>query len=326
MDGKTFPNGEWDLEVAPCEFESDGLICRGYFYSPRAEPPYPCVVMTHGFGASPDGPLGDIARRLAAAGVSAFAFDFRHFGVSDGRPRQVLDIEGHLSDWGAAIAYVRGRDRVDPSRVGLWGSSLSGGEVLAVAARDHTLAAVVAQVPYADGHSIARAIGLRQHLRMMPAIVRDLIRAATGQPPYLIEGIGSSGRSAMVLVGADDLQELTSRAPSWPNRMAARSLLPLYRFRPIQLASQIRCPLLVVLTYQDGISPSDVAAQAAEALPYVELAMFQAEHFDLYAGDTYERAVRTEVRFFGYHFGPAGGAAMTPPAASDQTQSPARPA
>ena len=71
-------------------------------------------------------------RRLAAAGTAAFGFDYRHFGASDGQPREQLDIDRQLDDWHAAIAYVRDRGGVDPDLVGLWGSSLSGGQVLCV--------------------------------------------------------------------------------------------------------------------------------------------------------------------------------------------------
>jgi dienelactone hydrolase len=292
-----------NVQATACEFDSGGETCRGYFYRPAGDPPFPCVVMAHGFGASPDGPLGEMGRRLARAGISGFAFDFRHFGVSDGQPRLVLNMARALSDWTAATAYARGREEVDPKRVGLWGSSMSGGQVLAVAARDRSIAAAVAQVPYVDGLALARAAGPRRLTRMLPAVARDALRALTRRPPYLVEGLGAHGHSALVNVPPGLYETLADRAPSWRNQIAARSLLQLYTFRPIRLAPAIRCPLLVVLTYKDGVAPSNVAMRTAEQLPYIELAMFQADHFDLYAGDTYERAVRTEIRFFAHHFG-----------------------
>jgi pimeloyl-ACP methyl ester carboxylesterase len=291
-----------NAEAVACEFACGGQTCRGYFYRPTGEPPFPCVVMAHGFGASPEGPLGEMGRRLARAGISGFTFDYRHFGTSDGDPRLVLNMKRSLADWASAIAYVRGREEVDPARVGLWGSSLSGGQVLAIAARDPAVAAAVAQVPYVDGLALARAAGPRRLMRLLPAVGRDLLRALTRRPPYLVEGLGGPGHPAMVSVPPGLYETLADRAPGWRNQIAARSLLQVYLFRPIRHASAIRCPLLVVLTYKDGVAPSNVALRAAEELPYIELAMFQADHFDLYAGDAYDRAVRTEVRFFAHHF------------------------
>ena len=292
-------------EIAPSggEFRSGGIRCRGWFYQPIEATSRGCVVMAHGFGASPDGPLGHVARRIAATGIAAFAFDYRHFGASDGEPRDQLDLQRQLADWHAAVAYVRGRGDVDPDLIGLWGSSLSGGQVLCVAARDHRVASVVAQVPYTDGHSLARAAGLRHVVRLMPAIAHDVLQNATGRSPHMISGIAPPGGSAAVTTqAADNYDRLVAGAPSWRNTVNASSMLQVYRFRPAQLAHKIRCPLLVVLSYRDHVAPPDAAMRAAHGLPYIELALFPALHFELYSGETFERAMRTEVRFFAHHF------------------------
>lgn len=284
-----------------CEFESGGVLCRGLFYQPDAEPPYPCVVMAHGFGAGPTGPLGVVARHLVATGIAAFAFDFRHFGASGGEPRQIVNIAHQLEDWHAAIEHVRGRNDVDPARLGLWGSSLTGGHILAIAARDHEIAAAVSQVPYCDGFSLARAAGIRHNLRLLPAVVRDLLRALGGRQPYLIAGLGPPGARASLSTKFSDLYiDVIERVPAWRNQVAARSVLQVYRFRPIVLADQIRCPLLVVLSYEDRVAPPGPALRTAQRLPYVELALFHVRHFDLYTGEARERALHTEATFLAH--------------------------
>ena len=285
-----------------CEFDSGGVCCRGWFHRPNADPPYACVVMAHGFGAAPETPLGDVARRIAQAGLAAFAFDFRGFGASEGEPRAVLSARRQLEDWAAAIAHVRSRDDVEPDQVGLWGSSFTGGQVLAVAAGDHRIAAAVAQVPYCDGLSLAYAAGLVSNLRLLPAVIRDLRRAATGAEPYMIDALGPPGRQSAISARFPDLySRILERMPAWPNKTAARAVLQMYAFRPIRLASQIRCPLLVVLSYHDQVAPPAAAVRAAQRLPHVELALFRARHFDLYVGETRERALRTELRFITHH-------------------------
>jgi uncharacterized protein len=293
-----------EITPAPGEFPSNGVRCRGWFYTPPEATSRGCVVMAHGFGASPDGPLGRVARRIAAAGTAAFAFDYRNFGASDGQPRDQLRVDHQIEDWHAAIAHVRERDDVDPDLIGLWGSSLSGGQVLCVAACDHRIASVVAQVPYTDGYSLARAAGLRHLIRLMPAIARDALYDATGRDPYMISGLGPPGAAAAVTTRvSDNYASLVAGAPSWPNRINAGAMLQIYRFRPAALAQQIRCPLLVVLSYRDHVAPADAAMRAAHGLPYLELALFPALHFELYSGETFERAMSTEISFFEHHFG-----------------------
>ena len=78
-------------------------------------------------------------------------FDYRGFGTSDGAPRQDVNHRRHREDYHAAIAYARARRGVDPSRIAIWGSSYSGGHVIAVAAKDQRVAAVISQGAAMDG-------------------------------------------------------------------------------------------------------------------------------------------------------------------------------
>jgi dienelactone hydrolase len=64
-------------------FESDGERCAAWLYEPDAPPPWPCVVMAHGLGATREGRLWAYAERVAAAGLAALVFDSRHFGAPE---------------------------------------------------------------------------------------------------------------------------------------------------------------------------------------------------------------------------------------------------
>ena len=70
--------------------------------------------------------LDAFAERFAAAGLAALVFDYRHFGASEGEPRQLLDVKRQLTDWRSAVAYARGLAGVDGDRVAVWGTSFSG--------------------------------------------------------------------------------------------------------------------------------------------------------------------------------------------------------
>jgi len=85
--------------------------------------------------------LDSFAGLFAGAGLNALAFDNRNFGASDGEPRQEIDL------WA----------QVDAGRIGIWGSSHSGGHVL-VAAIERRVKAVLSQVPLVSGHANLRAL------------------------------------------------------------------------------------------------------------------------------------------------------------------------
>ena len=119
----------------------------------------PCVVMAHGFTGTRG--ISCLSTQRHSPGRPARNLDYRHFGESEGSPRQIVDIGKQMEDWRSAIAMARTLDRVDSTRIALWGSSLSGGHVINLAAEDPTLAAVVARVPAIDkrAHGISRGKG-----------------------------------------------------------------------------------------------------------------------------------------------------------------------
>jgi cephalosporin-C deacetylase-like acetyl esterase len=90
--------------------------------------------MAHGFGGQREMRLPAFAEHFAARGLAVPVFDYRCFGASDGMPRNWIDPRRHLADCHAAIEHARSLRDVDGSRLGLWGTSFSGGHVLATAA------------------------------------------------------------------------------------------------------------------------------------------------------------------------------------------------
>src|SRR6266487_783713 len=123
-------------------FDAEGVTLRGWLYLPDAAAgPVPTVVMAHGFSAVKEMYLDSFAEVFAAGGLGALVFDNRNFGASDGEPRQEIDPWAQLRDYRHAITYARTRPEVDRERIGIWGSSYSGGHVLVVAAIDRRVKA-----------------------------------------------------------------------------------------------------------------------------------------------------------------------------------------
>ena len=125
-------------------FPSGEDTCAAWLYRPDGVAgPVPCVVMAHGFTATRGDRLPAYAERFAAAGLAVLLFDYRHFGDSTGAPRQLLDIGRQQADYRAAVAFARTLEGIDAQRIALFGTSFSGGHVVAVAAKDPSIAAVV---------------------------------------------------------------------------------------------------------------------------------------------------------------------------------------
>ena len=221
--------------MSAVSFDSGGVRCGGVHLRGEGDAfagedgLRPCVVLAHGFGGTVDSGLMPFAERFAAAGVDALAFDYRHFGTSDGQPRQLLSIFGQLEDYAAAIAFARSLDGVDPDRIVLWGSSYSGGHVVAAAVADGRVAAVISEVPAMDGVAtllnLARYAGVGQIARLVLAGARDLLGSLRGRAPVLVALVGEPDSVAFMTSPDAEPGCRAIAGPSWRNEVAARIAL-----------------------------------------------------------------------------------------------------
>src|SRR5437660_8033835 len=178
-------------------FKSGGIDCAAWLYRPEGDGPHPCVILAHGFGGIREMRLDAYASCFVRAGLAALVFDYRHFGASEGEPRQLLDIKLQLADWTAAIAFARALDGIDAERIALWGTSFSGGHVIQLAAHDKRIAAVVAQVPFVDGFAIMRS-DIRANMRLSAAWVKDELLRRQKKSPHYVKIIGAHGTLAAI--------------------------------------------------------------------------------------------------------------------------------
>ena len=156
---------------------SDGTRMTGTVWklanTPRATK-LPTIVLAHGWGGKRDHLDFSYASAFAKAGFLALTFDYRGWGDSDGvlvaterQPtpdadgcvtvkarvvRKVIDPERQLRDLDSALNFIQDHPNCDVSNIGLWGSSFGGGHVLAVAAKDPRVKAVVAQIGSINTH------------------------------------------------------------------------------------------------------------------------------------------------------------------------------
>jgi pimeloyl-ACP methyl ester carboxylesterase len=67
--------------------------------------------------------------------------------------------------------------------------------------------------------------------------------------------------------------------------------------RPYKKASKVTVPMLVQVMTEDVVTPPEPARKAAAAAPRGELIEYPGGHFDIYVGETFERAVADQIAF-----------------------------
>jgi fermentation-respiration switch protein FrsA (DUF1100 family) len=272
------------------EFDADGVTLRGWFYpAGTGGAPAPAVVMAHGFSAVKEMYLDRFAEVFAAAGLNALVFDNRNFGASDGEPRQEIDPWAQVRDYRNAITYAVTLPEVDAGRIGIWGSSYSGGHVLVVSAIDRRVKAVVCQVPLISGHDNFRALvradfiaGFREQFDA------DRLDRFNGKPPVMVPVVDEDPLAPSALPTADSWQWFSetgrTRAPAWRNEVTLRSVEMFTEYEPVTYLPYISpTPLLLVVARGDHLVPSELAIAAYEkAQQPKELVILPGGHFDAY--------------------------------------------
>jgi fermentation-respiration switch protein FrsA (DUF1100 family) len=289
------------MERQDSDFTSEGTLCAGWLYRPDDEDDdTPVVVMAHGFGGERSFRLPAYAERFVERGVAAFVFDYRGFGDSGGEPRQLISPKRHVEDYLAAVEHV---GLLGYDDVALWGSSFSGGHVVATAARtDVDISAIVAQVPFSDGRAntfhLVRKKGLGYGVRSVVAGLRDQTRRLTGRSPYYVPVTSEPDDFGVLNTpGAKEgFEAIVPEDREMDNRCAARILVTVGLYRPVSVASKVECPTLVVKAEEDLVVPPKSVEKYIDELDADALRL-DCGHFDPYLGETFKEVIEEEADF-----------------------------
>ena len=272
------------------EFDAEGVTLRGWFYpAEQARSTAPTVVIAHGFSAVKEMYLDSYAEVFAAAGLNALVFDNRSFGASDGEPRQEIDPWAQVRDYRHAITYATTLPEVDANRIGIWGSSYSGGHVLVVAAIDRRVRAVVSQVPLISGHANFRALVRADFIAgFQDGFNADRLARFQGEPPAMVPVVAQDPLAPSALPTHDSWEWFTetgaTRAPSWRNEVTLRSVEMFTEYEPVTYIPYISpTPLLLLPAIGDHLCPAELAIAAFEtAREPKKLTILPGGHFDAY--------------------------------------------
>lgn len=268
-------------------FDAAGVTLRGWLYLPDgASSPAPTVVMAHGYSAVKEMYLDRYAEAFAAAGLGALVFDNRNFGASDGEPRQEIDPIAQMRDYRHAITYARTLPEVDRERIGVWGTSYSGGHALVVGALDRRAKCIVAQVPSVSGHQ-AGVRRTRPDLIAASLARLDAERESrfAGVAPTLMPVVAPDLTEPCVMPGRDAWDFFTgAEAPTWRNEVTLLSADLGRGWEPGAYVAQISPrPLLMIVATNDTLTLTDLELEAySRALEPKKLVLLPGGHFDPY--------------------------------------------
>ena len=230
----TAPEGI-DWRTGTIHSEGTRLAAEIFSLGSNAGERLPCILMAHGWGGTVRGLRRD-AVAFARAGFLAVAFDYRGWGNSDPRVilaepapdgdsarfeaeviaiREVVDPVEQSRDWLNALHWLQSEPMCDTARIGVWGSSYSGGHVLHAAAHDKRVKAIFSQVGGMDSRFVVAGEAARERT------LDEATLRARGELPYPAPGAVEVG----ALRGAPIRDKLMHYAPVELARQASHAAL-----------------------------------------------------------------------------------------------------
>jgi fermentation-respiration switch protein FrsA (DUF1100 family) len=289
------------------EFNAEGVTLRGWLYLPEdVDGPVPISVMAHGFSAVKEQYLDNFAQAFASSGLGSLVFDNRNFGASDGEPRQEIDPIQQIRDYRHAITFARTLSEADRERIGVWGTSYSGGHALVVGAIDRRVKCIVSQVPTISG-STAALRRLRADLvpNLLATFDTDRVARFAGEEPAKIPVVAEHEGTPCALPGQDAwnfFSQSSDRAPSYRNEITLRSAEMAREYEPgVYVPTISPTPLLMIVATEDWVTPADLALNAFEsALQPKKLLLLPGGHFVPYV-DRFDEASGAAAAWFREH-------------------------
>ena len=294
------------------EFKAGDVTLRGWLYLPEgARGPVPAIVMSHGFSAVKEMCLDKFADVFAAAGMAALVYDNRNFGASDGEPRQELDPWAQVRDYRHAITYAQTIPEIDRNRIGVWGTSVSGGHVLVVGALDRRVKCVASQVGLVSGSGNIQRLVRADNLALLRMTI-DADRAGrfAGRPAGTIPVVDPNPMAFSALPTPDSWRWFSetgkSQAPdSWKNQVTLQSGDMLMEYEPITFMHRISpTPLLMIIAADDVVAIADLALNAYhQALEPKKLLILRGGHYEAYI-EQFDQASAAARDWFVEHLRP----------------------
>ncbi|MEL6465639.1 MAG: alpha/beta hydrolase [Pseudomonadota bacterium] len=227
-------------------FDIDGDRLVGDLHLPDGDGPHPAVVMAGPMTSVKEQVTGTYAAALANQGFAALSIDHRHFGESEGTPRQYEFYEHKIEDLRAALDVLGNQSEVDARRIGAVGVCLGSGYLAHAINERSDVKALVAVAGYfrdvealkaADPDDFPRKVDQGRHAReryeragvveMIPAVALDRDAAMTMETTY-------------------DYYARRATHPNYTNELAVMSREHFLSFDVQSAAPEVAVPVLMV--------------------------------------------------------------------------------
>jgi dipeptidyl aminopeptidase/acylaminoacyl peptidase len=257
----------------------------------------PLIILCHGFFGIREFLLPAYAEAFTRKGFATVTFDYRGFGESDGARGQIVP-SMQITDILSVVKWAREQPEIDGGKIGLWGTSLGGCHVFGVAAQDDGIACIVSQLAFADGEAVVTSRMDDREKRDFVDVLDQMENRKKNTGNEIFVGVTS------VLSDTDSrkfFEQYRNEYPGIDIKIPFLTVRETLQYKPVQAASLVKCPVLVVIAGGDRVIPPEQGRLLFEAVGTDVKMLYEenkARHYDLYTGEHFERVICVETDWF----------------------------
>jgi len=292
-------------------FYSGGIRLHGVFTIPEffldKSKKAPLVVMSHGYGASAD-EFGDykfLAQKLQEAGIASFRFNNRGCGKSEYPLGRMLCSTEWKDDLISAVYFVSSFPGINAGKIGLFGESMGGANVIHAGALENISKCVVALSAISDGYNFVKGNWLRnksekEFNEFLKIVNEDCIRESIYGKSNLIKMADALPYSQRYL----DLIETLNKNfedTEFTYYVEIASVASIFKLKPIEFVGRVSPkPLLIMAGRKDGVVPWEENSKLLfeKAKEIKEFKLFANGDHGLLAEPTKTEAIRMIIDWF----------------------------
>ena len=292
------------MQECSVRFFSGGERLAGVLYLPdRSAQPAPGIVLCQGYTGTKEMFLPILAQAFCEAGYACLIFDYRGWGESAGRRNRLFPFE-QVEDIRNALTFLAMQDGVHSDRLGLYGTSFGGADVVYAAAADERVQCTVASLAIGNGRrwlrSLRRPAEWEEFLRRLEQDRRDRVALGTSRLVKAFEVVPPSpairalmDAAAQSGVFAGDEAALTLESADAIMQFVPESVVGAIAPRPI---------LFIHAGDDDLVSPDEARSLYARAGEPKRLVILPSvTHVDFYLGDALEQVTAVSLEWFHCH-------------------------
>lgn len=289
-------------------FDRDGLTLVGNLFTPtdfEESGHYQAVIVQGSFTSVKEMMAGTYADRFAEQGFVALAFDYAHYGESEGKPRQLEVPAEKLADLKAAVTYLEGLPYVEA--VGMVGVCTSASNATYLAAEDSRMKALATIAGFLVNPAVFTATygkdGLAERRKQAAAAKKRYDETGEQTLITVYSETEPDAANYRPVEGAYDYYDNPKRGnvDQYVNKLDVQTWTNWLDFDALGEAGRITTPTMIVHSDESAL-PANAKALYEAVQGEKELVWSDGNHWDYYdSPQQVNNAVDNVTRFFRTH-------------------------